>query len=498
MIQNIKRGWGFARVLVALLSLGFHATQAQSSSPKPNVLFIVVDDMNKWSLQNDYPPLKVPNIKKLVSQSLYFKNASCAAPVCVPSRAAFFSGKYPHHSGVYRNGPDVWGVSELLPQVEAMPELFKRNGYTTWAGGKTFHVALPGDREKNMWDNKVFHGNYGPFFTGRGHWNDIKPWEGPDKDFTDVVNADAATVFLAQKHDKPFFMYYGLYRPHSPYTAPKRFYDLYEGVKFPLPPGYDAKDLEDVPASGKRLSAGMDMVTKSGKSQEEGFQDYLRAYCANTSFADWNLGRVIDALDKSPYGKNTIVVFVSDNGFHNGTKNHWAKQTLWEQADAIPFLIRLPNGKAYTCPQTVNLVDIYPTLVEYCGLSVPKQKLDGQSLVAVFKNPKAKWERPGLTTYGEKYSSVRSERYRYIQYPDGAEELYDHDKDPYEHQNLAGKPEMKPVLASLRKNVPVQFQKSVPYKNEGMEERREARQNPGAPAANGGAKKKAGNKKSRN
>lgn len=452
---------------VMVLSGPVSPLQAQPASQKPNVLFIVADDMNCWSFLNDYPVLKVPALKKLMSQSFYFRNASCAAPVCVPSRAAFFSGKYPHHSGVYRNGPDVWNHSTLLAGVDAMPELFKRNGYTTWGGGKTFHVPL-GEREKQMFDNKVFHGNYGPFATGKGHWFDVKPWEGPDTDFTDVVNADAAGAFLAQQHDKPFFMYYGLYRPHSPYTAPKRFYDLYEGVRFPDPPGYLKNDLDDVPEKGRELSDGMRRMMKNGLSREENLQTYLKAYCANTSFADWNVGRVLEALDKSAYAKNTIVIFVSDNGFHNGTKDHWAKQTLWEQADGIPFLVRMPGGNAHICPQTVNLIDLYPTLVEYCGLSQPTQTLDGKSLVQVLKDPEYKWERPGLTTFGANYTSLRSERYRYISYPDGSRELYDQTNDPYEHTNLAGQAAMKPVMEDLSRFIPLHFERSVATEDEAV------------------------------
>lgn len=441
--------------------------QAQPQSQKPNVLLIVVDDMNCWSLLEDYPVLKVPAFRKLKSEAYYFRNASCAAPVCVPSRAAFFSGKYPHHSGVYRNGPDVWTRSTLLAGVEALPELFKRSGYTTWGGGKTFHVPL-GEREKQMFDNKVFHGGYGPFATGKGHWYDVKPWEGPDTDFTDVVNADAATAFLAQQHDKPFFMYYGLYRPHSPYTAPKRFYDLYEGVNFPEPPGYLKNDLDDVPEMGQELSDGLNRVMKNGLSRADNMQTYLKAYCANTSFADWNVGRVLEALDKSVYAKNTLVILVSDNGFHNGTKDHWTKQTLWEQADNIPFLVRMPGGKASICPQTVGLIDIYPTLVDYCGLNRPRQTLDGKSFVPVLKDPAFTWERPGLTTFGENYTSLRNERYRYIIYPDGSKELYDHTNDPYEHTNLAGRAAMKPVMEELSRSIPTRFEKSVLAENEDL------------------------------
>lgn len=461
--------------LVVLSVPGLHSClRAQPHEKHPNVLFIVADDLNRWGLLNDYPVLKVPAIRKLMSESYYFSNATCAAPVCIPSRASFFSGKYPHHSGVYRNVPDAWEHATLLKQVEALPEFFKRNGYATWGGGKTFHVPL-GDREEKMFDNKVFHGGYGPFATGRGHWNDVKPWEGPDTDFTDVVNADAAISFLAERHQKPFFMFYGLYRPHSPYTAPKRFYDLYQDVHFPDPPGYLEDDLNDIPQMGKALSKGINPVERSGLPREEGMQTYLKAYCANTSFADWNVGRVLDALDRSLYARNTIVIFVSDNGFHNGTKNHWPKQTLWEQADAVPFLIRLPEGNAYTCPQTVSLVDIYPTLVEYCGLSQPAQQLDGISIVPVLKDPGHRWERPGLTTLGERYSSVRSERYRYIRYPDGSEELYDHKNDPYEHTNLAGRDDMRPVIKSLSRSVPADFEKSLGDKNTGVANEAELR-----------------------
>lgn len=456
--------------LMSCLLLPAFAAYSQNTSPdKPNVLFITADDMCAWSVLNNYPVLKAPNIKKLFSQSYYFSNASCAAPVCVPSRASFFSGMYPHHSGVYNNGPNVWGTSELLKQIEAIPECFQHNGYETWGRGKTFHVKLPGTREDDMFDNKVYNGGFGPFtdkahLAVKNHWYGIQPWGGPDSDFPDVINTDSAVAYLAQKHDRPFFMYLGIYRPHSPYTSPKRFFDMYDENAMPLPPGYLKNDLDDVPAMGKELSDGMRQLQTAGYSREQIWRKYLKAYCAGYTFSDWNLGRVMEALDKSPYFKNTIVVFCADNGFHNGTKDHWTKSTLWEQADGVPLMIRLPNGKAYKCPQTVSLIDIYPTLLEYCHINQPKQKLDGISMVPILKDPKYKWARPGLTTYGEGYASIRTEKYRYIHYPDGTEELYNQLTDPYEHTNLAGKPEMKSVKAELAKSIPDHFQKSVPSK----------------------------------
>lgn len=443
---------------------------AESTLGKPNVLFIVADDMNCYSLLNNYPLLKTPALDKLAGESFYFPNGTCAAPVCIPSRASFFTGKFPHNTGSYFNAADIWNGT-VLSSTEVIPETFKKNGYTTWGRGKIFHLELPANREALMFDNKVFKGGYGPFGEkedrfSKNRWMAVKPWEGPDTDFADVKNADAAVEFLAQAHDKPFFMYFGMFRPHSPYTAPKRFYDLYKDAVFTPPPGFSEKDLEDVPPAGRELVNSMAGFSKEGMSEKEVWMELMRAYCANYSFADWNIGRVLEALDKSPYAKNTIVIFVSDNGFHNGTKNHWTKSTLWDQADVVPFLVRLPGGKAFRCPQTVSLVDIYPTLVEYCRLKGPAHTLEGKSMLPLFKDPKAAWNRPGLTSFGEYYTGVRDERYRYIRYPDGSEELYDHSNDPYEHVNLANAASMKEVKARLAKWLPKQYTKSLGRKNE--------------------------------
>ncbi|WP_343701208.1 sulfatase [Chitinophaga sp.] len=432
---------------------------------KPNVLFIVADDMNRYSVLKNYPVLQTPAIDKLVSQSYLFTNASCAAPVCIPSRTSFFSGRYPHNTGAYFNGVNPW-ENPLLAATEVIPETFKKNGYETWGRGKSFHVELPDGREQAMFDNKIFKGGYGPFglkkdWYGRNRWSVIKPWEGPDTDFPDVKNADAAIAFLSQAHDRPFFMYLGLFRPHTPYTAPKRFWDLYKDVQFTLPPGYLESDLDDVPGLGRELVDSMKNYSREGMTREEVLLTMLRAYCANTSFADWNLGRVLEALNKSPFAQNTIVIFCSDNGFHTGAKNHWVKSTLWDQADMVPMLIRLPDGKAYRCPQTVSLIDIYPTLVDYCGLKGPGHPLDGRSMVPILKNPAAKWERNGYTVYGAGYSGVCDERYRYIRYPDGSEELYDHKSDPYEHKNIASQKGMETVKKRLAATIPAKFAKSM-------------------------------------
>ncbi|RAV30259.1 sulfatase [Sinomicrobium soli] len=457
-------------VVIAILGIQFCPAQKTGQDRRPNVIVIVVDDMNMWSMLKNYAPLQTPALDRLKSQALYFPHASCAAPVCIPSRASFFSGRAPYETGAYVNYRGTWD-NNSLSTTEVIPETFKENGYITWGMGKIFHAPINAKRQDKMFDNKVEHGGFGPFAKKEYHyaksrWFSIKPWTGPDSDFPDVRNANAAISFLQQDHDRPFFMYYGLYRPHTPYTAPKRFYDLYENAEITMAPGYLPGDLDDVPLQGRQLVDSLLQYHKEGRSKEEVLLEMIRGYCANYSFADWNIGRVMEALDKSPYADNTIVVFYSDNGFHNGTKNHWVKSTLWEQADGVPFLVRLPGRTPAECLQTVSLLDVYPTLVDYCGLEPPAHEFSGKSMVPVFNDPEADWNRPGFTSYGENYSSVRDKRYRYIRYPDGSEELYDHKHDPYEHKNLASDPSYKDLISELSRSIPGVFATSLGGKKE--------------------------------
>lgn len=458
--RNILKAFSTIAInLSMVLSFG------QSTTEKPNVIVIVADDMNMWSMSKDYRELRTPNLDKLKEQSLFYKNASCAAPVCIPSRASFFSGKSPQTTGAYLNNRNAWEANSLS-STEVIPETFKRNGYTTWGRGKIFHAPINGDRQNIMFDNKVVEGGFGPYAPEEYHyakskWFSIKPWEGPDSDFADVRNTDAAIAFLEEKQERPFFLFLGLYRPHTPYTAPKRFFDQYKDVEFNNPPGYMENDLDDVPLPGRELVDSLKKYKKRGLHKIEVYKELLRGYCANYSFADYNIGRVVDALDNSPYRDNTIILFYSDNGFHNGTKNHWVKSTLWEQADAVPFLVRLPDKKGGQRNQTINLIDVFPTLIEYCNLKAPSHSLDGKSMVQTFVNELYEWDRPGFTCYGENYSSLRDERYRYIRYPDGSEELYDHESDPYEHHNLASSKNYRAVKNRLAKNVPSHFAQSL-------------------------------------
>ena len=457
-------------LLLCLVAITFSfqtRTETQNQTKKkPNVLLICVDDMNDYSLRDRYPLIKTPYIDQLKSQGINFINAACNVPVCNPSRSSFFSGLAPQNTGAYLNGSDGWNRSEILKQIKNMPEHFKANGYTTWGAGKILHNPLDSAREAGMWDNyPVYKGGFGPFpdeahqFGNR--FTAIQPWEGPDTDFPDVKNANGAVKFLQQEHDKPFFLYYGLWRPHSPYSAPKRFFEQYNEADFVLPDGYKKGDLDDVPFLGRMLVDSLKKYHKKSVEYEQLWKKFIYAYCANTSFADWNVGRVIEALDNSPYADNTIVILWSDNGYHCGEKLRWEKATLWDQADYVPFIIRTPETKGVKSKATVSLIDIYPTIVDYCGLERPNQQMDGNSLLPLIANPDMEWDHPSFTTYGVGYSSVRSERYRYIQYPDGTQELYDHESDPYEFNNIVADPSSAPIIEELSKHIPEKWAPST-------------------------------------
>lgn len=438
-----------------------------STNKRPNVLMIIADDMNDYGFYGTFPEVKIPYLSTFKKTAVTFEKAYCASPACVPSRAAVFSGLYPHNTGAYHNGSNPWRKVPFT-KIEAMPECFKRNGYTTFGCGKLFHSQPERKRKKAMWDNEVWGGGFGPF-PSRENQLKGKFWgcEGLEDDdiFPDVKNAEAAIEFLEQTHDRPFFLVYGLWRPHTPFTAPKRFFDMYDPKQIKVPvPAWRRDDMEDIPPLGRKLAdVWGDRYRLCGESNPESWRKFVHAYCACTSFADWSAGRVIEALDKSCYAENTIVVFWSDNGYHCGEKNHWEKSTLWEQAALTPLAIRLPGKRnaGKKCRRPVNTLDLFPTLADYCNLKLPGHTLDGRSLKPLLQNPKATWSRPAITTYGEGYFSARDERYRYIRYPDGTEELYDHQTDAAENKNLANHPTSKPVKERLAQWIPQKWTTSL-------------------------------------
>jgi arylsulfatase A-like enzyme len=451
----------------ALLLPTSKAFCAAPETGRPNVLMIIADDMNDYGFYGTLPGLKMPYLAKFKQSALTFDRAYCAAPACIPSRAAVFSGLYPHHTGCYLNDSAPWRKPPFTG-TEALPECFRRNGYTTFGRGKLFHSEPPPERRKAMWDNDAWGGGFGPFITPKNRLTD--QWWGcealeDDSVFPDVKNAEAMIEFLRQDHAQPFCAVYGLWRPHTPFTAPKRFFDMYnpEDIQVPVP-AWRKDDLDDVPELGRKLTEPWGERYKlCGESNPRLWRQFVHGYCACTTFADWSAGRVIEALDRSKYAGNTVVVFWSDNGYHCGEKNHWEKTTLWENSARTPCAVRLPDRRnaGARCGRPVGTLDLFPTLVDLCHLQAPPHTLDGRSLRPLLENPQATWDRPAITTYGAGYFSARDERYRYIRYPDGTEELYDHQTDTGEHTNRAGDPALKPVKEQLARWIPDRWAPSV-------------------------------------
>lgn len=442
-----------------------------TAEDRPNVLLIITDDQNDYFSSASGVKANTPAFDQLREQSITFSRAYCASPVCGPSRASLFSGLYPHHTGAYLNGADPWRKSPQLKAAETLPELFRRSGCYTWGMGKLFHAKLPTERAGKQWDNNArANGGFGPFgdedhqFAGK--FFSVQEWDAPDEEFPDVKSANDAIAFLkSTTTEKPFFMVYGLWRPHTPFTAPRRFFDLYDPheIAFP-PPGYSKDDLADVPAGGHELSEIFGERWKGfGDSNPDAWRRLMHGYLACTSFADWNVGRVIEALDASPHGKDTIVIVTSDNGFHIGEKHHYGKSTLWEKSANVPLLIRMQDKRhaGTTCERSVGLIDLYPTLKTLCGLKSPAQPIDGHDISPLLQDPKATWPHPAITTYGEGRFSIRSGPWRYIRYADSAEELYDHRVDRHEFNNRANNPKTVDRRAQFRHLVPTRWVPSL-------------------------------------
>lgn len=443
----------------------FFLAQVPWAQEKPyNVLFIAVDDLNDYvKLLEDHPDLKTPNLDRFAESAITFSSAYTAAPACNPSRSAILTGLKPTETGLYENH-DSFQKSKAAMAATLIPEHFKQNGYRTMWSGKIFHTGNLShsrpekERVAAMWDDaRGSDGGYGPWGSDDriklgNRWFNYEEWEGPETDFPDIVNGDLTIERLQQKYDQPFFMAYGVYRPHTPWTAPKRFFDMYPIEDVQLPEVLE-NDLEDVPAIGKLWARkGVDIEElKRNKT----WKHVVRAYMASVSFMDYSLGRVLDALENSPHADNTIVVLWADHGFHLGEKDHFTKFALWEQTTHTLLMAKVPGGpEGEVRDQPVNLLDMYPTLIDYCKLPDPDQNLGGESLRPVIEDATYEREKPSITYYINGSASMRTKDWRYIHYHNGAEELYDRNKDPKEWKNLANDPKYDKVKEEFSKWIP--------------------------------------------
>ncbi|MDG2123222.1 MAG: sulfatase [Verrucomicrobiales bacterium] len=433
-------------------------TSPENPQTKPDIVFIIVDDLNDWlGCLGGHPDAKSPNIDALAASGMLFPQAYCNSPQCRPSRTSLNHGIYPFNTGTYFNARDK---SETKITTPTMQEFFSTNGYRVASGGKVFHGG-PGSSGDSLMqrprDPKPPKGKDN--FNAMKAPDDGYPLEASDEEMGDYKIAQWATQQWQAASDKPLFMSVGFYRPHRPLQVPKPWFDQFpaDSIRRPSEPdGTD--DWHDMPDFARKLAR-----SHAHKPMHQGLSDHeyivanekwdatIRAYQASIAFVDHQIGRFIESLKENPRGRETFVMLVSDHGWHLGEKKHWCKGAIWEQTTRIPFIVRGPGVNAGSkCTQPVSLVDVYPSLVDLADLEVPEW-LDGTSIKPQLTNPTSP-RPPAISSYGEANTAIRTEHWRYIRYEDGSEELYDHRVDSNEWTNLADDPqhaETKQRLATM-------------------------------------------------
>ncbi|MEN8253838.1 MAG: sulfatase-like hydrolase/transferase [Verrucomicrobiota bacterium] len=506
--KKIKLGNIIKGIACSLLLLGTAVAQ-----PKPNVVLIVCDDLNDYITgipgQAGHPQAKTPHVERLARSGVAFRRAYCNSPICAPSRSSFLTGIHPRTSGNF--GFREWYKNPVLRNSKTVMEHFRDNGYHVAGSGKLMHHAkqdewsefahgtdygpvahdgekkVPNPAVPELYTSKIgfLDGSFGsladvPFGgKGKGGWaygtwgKKIKPFRyksETDRDPTpDERNARWAAgkleAFANKKGDKPFFLAVGFVRPHTPLHAPQKYFDQYplEDLQLPLIKENDAADCHLLENSSTN-SKGFKAFRTLGEAYpgEEGLKKYTQAYLACVASVDDCVGQVVDAVDNSPFRDNTIIVLTSDHGMNLGEKDFLFKNSPWEESTRVPLVIRIPGmAKAGGIAEhPVSLVDLYPTLADLCGLEGDTRKnekgarLDGHSLRPFLEDPESdKWKGPNaaVTVVGKDHWSVRTRRWRYIRYKNGAEELYDHDDDPNEWTNLAGNPDFAEQKQTLHR-----------------------------------------------
>ena len=444
---------------------------------KPNVIFIAVDDLNDWAgYMGGHPQAKTPNIDRLANKGIAFTRAYSSAPLCNPSRVSLLTGILPSNSGVYGNQENF---REYLPNALTLMQYFKKYGYKTMGGGKIFHrYNHIGDSAS--WDQYFIiktdnrnPRNNNSKFKGRDknlpHKNLFNwgPIDVNDEEMSDVKVTNWAISEIQKEHEKPFFLAFGFTKPHLPWYVPRKYFKKFPLDQIILPTVLD-QDLNDLPPFGKKLAKEVYQVSTGKNFNGIGVNEHklvlkhkqwakgVQAYLATINFADKYLGKFLDALDKSKYADNTIVVLWGDHGWHLGEKEHWRKMALWEDSTRTPLIIYQPNKiKNNSIVDTpISFIDIYPTLIDMCGLPPKKDDIDGKSFFQLLKNPTQNWDKPVLMTFGEGNHAVRTNRWRYIQYYDGTNELYDHKNDPNEWINISGNKKYINIIEELRQHIP--------------------------------------------
>ncbi len=460
----------FPMILVLAAGLVADAARgekAAKAAPRgPNVLFLICDDLNCDLACYGHPLVQSPNIDRLARRGVRFERAYCQYPLCGPSRASFMTGLYPDQTLVRRNA--IY-LREHVPNVETMAQMFRGAGYFATRIGKIYHYNVPkhigtgGHDDPYSWNYTInprgrdVDDEHLIFSLRPGSFGGTLSWlaaDGTDEEQTDGIAATDAVRLLEQyaKENRRFFLAVGLYRPHTPYVAPKKYFAMYprEKIVVPkVPEGY----LDTLPAPARNS------ITRKKEQlnlPDEVARKAIQAYYASITFADAQLGRILDALEKTRLDENTIILFTSDHGYHMGEHGHWQKTTLFENAARVPLILAGPGiearGKSTAAP--AEMIDFYPTLAELCTLRGPKY-LSGVSLIPVLRDPEARPRTAALTQFADGYS-LRTDRYRYTEWGEegrGGNELYDHRTDPAEMHNLAGAADHAHTVAELSKQL---------------------------------------------
>ena len=487
-----RRDYGRALGLVItllglLLPLTAQAQIGAKASARPNVLLVMIDDhaAQLHSALGGNGRVSTPNFERIAARGTWFTHAYADSPACCPSRTALLTGVNTTRSGVYYNSQAYRRTTSWISQVQTLPGTFKQQGYLTAGFGKIAHNKYLEDDEKD------YTPSYYRWFDNPQHvrhtendllryalpgsvtkmWSDAWTWgvlpddwdrNDPEKYQQDTEQAVRAAAMLRQRHDQPFFLACGFWRPHLTWNVPKRFFDRYPLDKIELPEGFKPGDLDDVPAAARWLS------THRGEhewiTQRDLWKRCLQGYYAAISYADEQVGRVLDALEAGPNRDNTIVVFASDNGWHTGEKDHWTKFYLSERGCRVVFSVSVPGNKPNVVETPVGLIDLFPTLLGLCSLTAPPtHALDGFDLTGLIRGTTTKREKPVLSTFGRGCHTLRDDRFRYTRYRNGEEELYDHSVDPHEFKNLASDPAFALVKTELRKHLPSTEAAEVEY-----------------------------------
>ena len=490
---------------------------------KPNVLFVACDDMNDWvGFLGGHPDTVTPNMDRLAKRGIVFERAYCASPICGPSRAAVLTGLKPETSGVYHNAGTY---IDYVPDAVSLPRFFRDSGYHVMGCGKINHAmgcvvqenydefgpdagaiggpftweelnmnpGKPVERDdiagrsdglksgivKNVYPGKVIErGNLRASLPLNGIDNGIdRPANGyntfdwgpvsvGDEEMPDGKMANWGVEKLKEQHDQPFFLAIGFYRPHQPWYAPEKYFKPFEGRQLAVPPTV-GRDLQDCGEAAKQYAHYPWSGSFSTVRKHRQWQEAIRGYLASIHFVDAQLGKLLDALDASPYADNTIVVLWSDHGWELGEKEHWGKHSPWEGSMRVPLVIVPPKNsgvKAGRSKGFASLLDLYPTLADLCGFPIP-EGLDGESLKSVILGEKEAVREHVVTTLGRSTFCVRKGKMKLIRYYDGSEELYDLEKDPNEFENLGGRADQLGELERLRKLLPEdgRFEKFVRY-----------------------------------